>query len=269
MCYIIIYGLNNEEIHFLVKNIKKSIIFLYYCCKFCQLCCHYMRCYCFLVTTVISLLCTTEPWVILCRFCSVCSWFCAHMAMAASVNCWLRSWEVVGHRMLRQWHLKDLLWNPHSVNQTWNEKANQRKGGKQAVGVKCFCVQPGLMTRLLFLLSYYLLFLSSFLSPLPLLLCLFLLSKGFLMTNLSGSASLPISHCGIQLPAHPLMNTPDSKDRADRGEDRWKIQKHTTPPSFTFQDSTPPVSSQTSSFSLFSPPFNLLCHSQLPMVRTT
>lgn len=170
-------------------------------------------------------------------------------------NCWPRSWEVLGHCRLRQWHIKALLWNPHSVDQTWKEKANQWKGGKQAVGVKCFCVRPGLMTRLLFLLSCYLLFLSSFLFPLPLLLCLFLLSKGFLMTNLSGSASLPISHCGIQLPAHPLMNSPDSKDRADGGEDRWKIQKHTTPPSFKFQDfqDTTGVEPDKLTFSLLTP----------------
>lgn len=107
--------------------------------------------------------------------------------------------------------------------------------------------------------------------PSPWLLCLFLLSKGFLMTNLSGLTSLPISHCGIQLPAHPLMNSPGSKDRADRGEDWWKTQKSTSTPSFTFQDSTPPASSLDGSFPLFFslPPFNVLCRSHLLTVRTT
>lgn len=210
-----------------------------------------------------------------CNFCYLFAWLC-DMAIWSVTFCSSASqtaywyWEVISHYRPSEWRLKAPFGNPHSVDQTWKEKSNQWKRGKQAVGVKCrcawHCVRPGLMTRLLCLLSYSPLFPSSFLlPPLPLLLCFFLLSKGFLMTNLSGLASLPISHCGIQLPAHPLMNSPDSKDGADRGEDRWKIQKHTTPPSFTFQDSTPPVSSQASSFSLFSPPFNILCHSQLPM----
>lgn len=139
---------------------------------------------------------------------------------------------------------------------------------KQAVGVKgCDAVWPGLITRLICLFS-----LTALSLVLPLaspLLCLLLLSKGFLMTNLSGLASLPISHCGIQLPPHPLMNSPGSKDRADSGEDRWKTQKRTSQPSFTFQGSTPPASSQAGSFPLLSPPFNVLCRSRLPMVKTT
>ncbi len=142
------------------------------------------------------------------------------------------------------------------------------KGKKtQAAGVKgCCAVWPGLITRLICSLSHCSVsHPSSRLPPCSLL----LLSKGFLMTNLSGLASLPISHCGIQLPPHPLMNSPGSKDRADRGEDRWKTQKRTSPPSFTFQDSAPPAWSQAGSFPLLSPPFNALCHSWLPMVKTT
>lgn len=140
-------------------------------------------------------------------------------------------------------------------------------GKKQAVGVKgCFTLCLTRINNKAF--SHALSLILSLASPPPLLLCLFL-SKGFLMTNLSGLASLPISHCGIQLPPHPLMSSPCSKDRADRGEDRWKPQKRTSPPSFTFQDSSPPASSQAGSFPLFSPPFNVLCRSLLPMVRTT
>lgn len=105
------------------------------------------------------------------------------------------------------------------------------------------------------------------LSPTPptrRLLSVFFLSEGFLMTNLSGLASLPISHYGIQLPPHPLMNSSSSKDRADRGEDRWKAQKLTSQPSFTFQGSTPPASSKAGFFLLFLP---LLTSSVIPCFR--
>lgn len=171
----------------------------------------------------------------------------------------------------RSWDddLKALLWISHNAFEKGQETLSQWTARKQPARVKGCCashrVWPGLITRRLCLLPY------SLPPPSPRLLCLFLLSKGFLMTNLSGLTSLPISHCGIQLPAHPLMNSPGSKDRADRGEDWWKTQKSTSTPSFTFQDSTPPASSLDGSFPLFFslPPFNVLCRSHLLTVRTT
>lgn len=106
-------------------------------------------------------------------------------------------------------------------------------------------------------LLHLVLFARILVLPPPLLLLrLFLLSKGFLMTNLSGLASLRISHCGIQLPPHPLMNSRGSKDRGDRGEDGWKKLEsaHRSRPSLPFQESTPPALSQVGFFPpLFSP----------------
>lgn len=150
--------------------------------------------------------------------------------------------------------------NPYKVDENWKKKGNSQsvKGRKTSCrGQRSLCVTLCL-TWLNNKDTIPSLILCSFSRPSsrpPPLLCLLPLSEGFLMTNLSGLASLPISHCGIQLPPHPLMNSLGSKDRADRGEDRWKTHKSASPPSFTFQDSTPPASSQAGSFSSLLAPF--------------
>lgn len=87
------------------------------------------------------------------------------------------------------------------------------------------------------------------------------LSKGFLMTNLSGLASLPISHYGLQLPAHPLMNSkaPRTEQTGVKTDEKLKSAHHRQASHFTILQLP-----RRASPSLFCPSHPLLTSSVVP-----
>lgn len=142
--------------------------------------------------------------------------------VAAPGDCWWRSPEVIGqNRAVSNSYSSSLSSTRVAGKQRWSGvkvRCAIWAGLKPLPAAGC-CFTPPLVLSPVPLKP-----------PQPLLLLLLLLSEGFLMTNLSGLASLPISHCGIQLPAHPLMNIPGSKDGGRQGWRRMKKKKLTSTP---------------------------------------